>query len=106
MKDVKLPPNSPTQLVLNKHADFIAAYGKKKDDYVCEMMDMLNFFKEDCILTDLLTDRLIDSLNGYLVTLFDGYLATSFSHIVPKRRHIVPLRSHIVPLKVSFAAPY
>ena len=46
MKDVKLPPNSPTQLVLNKHADFIAAYGKKKDDYVCEMMEMLNFLRK------------------------------------------------------------
>lgn len=33
VKDVKLPPDSPTQLLLNKHADFIAAYGKKKDDY-------------------------------------------------------------------------
>ena len=34
MKDVKLPLNSPTQLFLDKHGDFIAAYGKKKDDYV------------------------------------------------------------------------
>lgn len=68
--------------------------------------EYVKFFKEDFILTDLLTDRLIDSLNGYLVTLFDGYFATSFSHIVPKRRRIVPLRSHIVPLKVSFAAPH
>lgn len=37
VKDVKLPPDSPTQLLLNKHADFIAAYGKKKDDYVCKI---------------------------------------------------------------------
>lgn len=33
MKDVKIPPNSPKDLLLSKHADFIAAYGKKKDDY-------------------------------------------------------------------------
>ena len=34
IKDVKLPDNSPKELLLEKHADFIAAYGKKKDDYV------------------------------------------------------------------------
>ena len=34
MKDVKIPPNSPKELVLAKHAEFIAAYGKKKEDYV------------------------------------------------------------------------
>ena len=38
MKDVKIPPNSPTELLLDKHADFIAAYGKKKDDYVSKML--------------------------------------------------------------------
>lgn len=38
MKDVKLPLNSPTQLLLEKHADFIAAYGKKKDDYVSNII--------------------------------------------------------------------
>ena len=37
MKDVRLPLNSPMQLFLDKHADFIAAYGKKKDDYVSKI---------------------------------------------------------------------
>ena len=41
MKDVKLPVNSPTQLFLDKHADFIAAYGKKKDDYVSRFYVMV-----------------------------------------------------------------
>ena len=38
MKDVKIPPNSPTKLFLDKHSDFIAAYGKKKDDYVSKVL--------------------------------------------------------------------
>ena len=41
MKDVKIPPNSPKNLLLGKHADFIAAYGKKKDDYVSEILQVL-----------------------------------------------------------------
>ena len=41
MKDVKIPPNSPKDLLLGKHADFIAAYGKKKDDYVSEILQVL-----------------------------------------------------------------
>ena len=41
MKDVKLPDNSPKELLLEKHADFIAAYGKKKDDYVSAQMSYL-----------------------------------------------------------------
>ena len=40
MKDVKIPANSPTELSLDKHADFIAGYGKKKDDYVSEMFKL------------------------------------------------------------------
>lgn len=92
MKDVKLPPNSPTQLVLNKHADFIAAYGKKKDDYVCEMMDILKFFKEDCILTDLLTDRLIDSLNGLCsMAILLQVSVTSFQNVVVSFHYEVTL---------------
>ena len=34
MKDVTLPENAPKSLLLQKHADYIAAYGNKKDDYV------------------------------------------------------------------------
>ena len=34
MKDIILPTNAPTELFLDKHGKFIAAYGTKKDDYV------------------------------------------------------------------------
>ena len=47
MKDVKLPLNPPTQLFLDKHADFIAAYGKKKDDYVSTIFYVMVLFNEN-----------------------------------------------------------
>ena len=34
IKDVVIPSNAPKTLFLQKHADYIAAYGEKKDDYV------------------------------------------------------------------------
>lgn len=34
MKDVIIKPDAPNTLLLDKHADYIAAYGSKKDDYV------------------------------------------------------------------------
>ena len=34
MKDVVVKPDAPNALILDKHADYIAAYGSKKDDYV------------------------------------------------------------------------
>lgn len=34
MKDVVINPDAPQTLLLDKHADYIAAYGSKKDDYV------------------------------------------------------------------------
>lgn len=34
MKDVIIKPDGPKTLLLNKHADYIAAYGSKNDDYV------------------------------------------------------------------------
>lgn len=33
-KDIKIPPDAPKDLLLEKHAHFIEQYGKKKDDYV------------------------------------------------------------------------
>lgn len=36
IKDVILKPDAPSALLLDKHADYIAAYGSKKDDYVSE----------------------------------------------------------------------
>ncbi|XP_028394634.1 geranylgeranyl transferase type-2 subunit beta-like isoform X1 [Dendronephthya gigantea] len=33
LKDIKIPPNAVTSLLLEKHAEYIAAYGNKKDDY-------------------------------------------------------------------------
>ena len=34
VKDVVIPNNAPKNLLLQKHVDYIAAYGSKKDDYV------------------------------------------------------------------------
>lgn len=34
MKDIVIPDNAQKTLLLQKHADYIAAYGAKKDDYV------------------------------------------------------------------------
>ncbi len=34
MKDVIIKPDAPNTLLLDRHADYIAAYGSKKDDYV------------------------------------------------------------------------
>lgn len=34
MKDVVVSDSGPKTLLLQKHADYIAAYGSKKDDYV------------------------------------------------------------------------
>ena len=34
VKDVTIPDNAPKTLLLQKHVDYIAAYGNKKDDYV------------------------------------------------------------------------
>ena len=41
MKDVIIKPDGPKTLLLDKHADYIAAYGSKNDDYVSTI---LNFF--------------------------------------------------------------
>ena len=43
----------------------------------------VKFFKEDCILTDLLTDRLIDSLNGICsMVILLQVSVTSFQNVV------------------------
>jgi hypothetical protein len=34
MKDVVLSPSHPKELLLQKHADYIASYGVNKDEYV------------------------------------------------------------------------
>jgi hypothetical protein len=34
MKDVVLSPDHPKELLLQKHADYIASYGVNKDEYV------------------------------------------------------------------------
>ncbi|CAE1312175.1 RABGGTB [Acanthosepion pharaonis] len=41
MKDVVISEKAPTTLLLQKHADFIAAYGTKKDDYEYCMTEYL-----------------------------------------------------------------
>jgi len=41
VKDVILPDKAPTRLLLQKHADYIAAYGTKKDDYEYCMTEYL-----------------------------------------------------------------
>ena len=34
MKDVTISDSAPSKLLLQKHVDYIGAYGTKKDDYV------------------------------------------------------------------------
>lgn len=38
LKDVIIKPDAPSSLLLDKHADYIAAYGSKKDDYVSKAL--------------------------------------------------------------------
>lgn len=40
-KDAKIPSNAPTTLLLEKHSEFIAKYGKDKDDYEFVMSEFL-----------------------------------------------------------------
>lgn len=41
LNDIKLPDNSPTVLLLDKHVDFIQKYGRSEDDYEFGMTDYL-----------------------------------------------------------------
>lgn len=43
MKDVIIKPDAANTLLLDKHADYIAAYGSKKDDYVSKV-NVLSYF--------------------------------------------------------------
>ncbi|EMP33212.1 MutS protein like protein 4 [Chelonia mydas] len=42
-KDVVIKPDAPSTLFLEKHADYIASYGAKKDDYVGEIDTRFSF---------------------------------------------------------------
>lgn len=46
VKDVIIKPDAPSMLLLEKHADYIAAYGSKKDDYVstCLLRALISVF--------------------------------------------------------------
>uniref|UniRef100_A0A3P8ZWB9 Geranylgeranyl transferase type II subunit beta n=1 Tax=Esox lucius TaxID=8010 RepID=A0A3P8ZWB9_ESOLU len=41
VKDVVIKPDAPSDLLLDKHADYIAAYGSKKDDYEYTLSEYL-----------------------------------------------------------------
>lgn len=41
IKDVTIKPDAPSELLLSKHGDYIAAYGNKKDDYEYIMTEYL-----------------------------------------------------------------
>uniref|UniRef100_A0A671NY04 Geranylgeranyl transferase type-2 subunit beta n=1 Tax=Sinocyclocheilus anshuiensis TaxID=1608454 RepID=A0A671NY04_9TELE len=41
VKDVVIKPDAPNTLLLDKHADYIAAYGSKKDDYEYTLSEYL-----------------------------------------------------------------
>ena len=45
MKDVVIPESAPSSLLLQKHVDYIAAYGAKKDDYVSIVLCACNYKK-------------------------------------------------------------
>lgn len=40
MKDVIIKPDGPNTLLLDKHADYIASYGSKNDDYVSTKLNL------------------------------------------------------------------
>ena len=40
-KDAKIPEDSPTELLLEKHVEFIKKYGEDPDDYEYAMSDFL-----------------------------------------------------------------
>ena len=60
MKDVKIPNDAIKTLLLEKHAEFIAAYGNKKDDYVRALYLSAIFVVGDLYryLASILWDRL------------------------------------------------
>lgn len=62
MKDVIIKPDAPNTLLLDKHADYIAAYGSKKDDYVSKDSHMF-FFHPGHICPLLLLFELWETLN-------------------------------------------
>ncbi|XP_006934910.1 geranylgeranyl transferase type-2 subunit beta isoform X2 [Felis catus] len=41
-KDVTIKSDAPDTLLLEKHADYIASYGSKKDDYILTLYDSIN----------------------------------------------------------------
>ena len=48
-KDVTIKSDAPDTLLLEKHADYIASYGSKKDDYVCMISYWNSILKKwDC----------------------------------------------------------
>uniref|UniRef100_A0A3Q2D8K8 Geranylgeranyl transferase type-2 subunit beta n=1 Tax=Cyprinodon variegatus TaxID=28743 RepID=A0A3Q2D8K8_CYPVA len=74
LKDVIIKPDAPSSLLLDKHADYIAAYGSKKDDYVTYLycfFQLVIFFmilsgKMDTINVDKAVEFVLSCMN------FDG----------------------------------
>lgn len=60
IKDIKLPEDSPKELLLDKHVEFIKRYGKSDDDYEFGMSDYLRMSGMYWGLTAL---DLVDKLN-------------------------------------------
>jgi len=48
MKDVVLTPDHPKELLLQKHADYIASYGVNKDEYVSSVEWQNLIYGQDC----------------------------------------------------------
>lgn len=46
IKDVIIKPDAVSTLLLDKHADYIAAYGSKKDDYVSPLSRFYTLLKK------------------------------------------------------------
>ncbi|KAJ7418758.1 medium-chain specific acyl-CoA dehydrogenase [Willisornis vidua] len=66
-KDVTIKPDAPSTLLSEKHADYIASYGTKKDDYVCdEFWHVLSEYKfEDPQFSSRITLRPEKQATGY-----------------------------------------
>ncbi|KAF7700469.1 hypothetical protein HF521_003427 [Silurus meridionalis] len=50
IKDVVIKPDAPNTLLLEKHADYIAVYGSKKDDYILTLYDSIKVINVDKVV--------------------------------------------------------
>ncbi|KAL8559771.1 hypothetical protein ACOMHN_030107 [Nucella lapillus] len=90
VKDVTLPDNAPKTLLLQKHADYIAAYGNKKDDYeyiMTEYSKYLFSIPQEYIMTEypmylfsIPQEYIMTEYSKYLFSIPQEYIMTEYLH--------------------------